>query len=196
MGAEARTDEEILADLPRASPDVRRLLADELFERHYVRVSRWCFRITGDRELAADVAQHVFIKAYQHLDDFRGTSRFSTWLYTIARRECFGHLRKQARDPVAPDEDALIDVPTSDDDPETHLARASAGRFAHQVLLETLDATERAVFVLHYGDDLPLDAVTRTLGLGNTSGAKAYIVSAKRKLARAVKRIAARGGRL
>ena len=46
------------------------------------------------------------------------------------------------------------------------------------------------------GDELPLDAVTRTLGLDNASGAKAYVVSAKRKLARAVKRIAARGGRL
>ena len=64
------------------------------------------------------------------------------------------------------------------------------------MLLDTLDATERAVFVLHYGDELPLDAVTRTLGLDNASGAKAYVVSAKRKLARAVKRIAARGGRL
>ena len=63
-------------------------------------------------------------------------------------------------------------------------------------MLDTLDPTERAVFVLHYGDDLSLDTVTRTLGLDNASGAKAYVVSAKRKLARAVKRIAARGGRL
>ena len=195
MGAEARTDEDILADLSRAAPDERRHLADELFERHYARVARWCFRLTGDRELAADVAQNVFIKAYRHLEDFRGQSRFSTWLYTIVRHECFAQLRRHARDPDG-DEDALVDVPTPDDDPETRVARASDGQFAHQVLLETLDATERAVFVLHYGDELPLDTITRTLGLGNTSGAKAYIVSAKRKLARAVKRIAARGGRL
>ena len=52
MGAEARTDEDILADLSRAAPDERRYLADELFERHYARVGRWCFRLTGDRELA------------------------------------------------------------------------------------------------------------------------------------------------
>ena len=64
------------------------------------------------------------------------------------------------------------------------------------MLLETLDDTERAVFVLHYGDDVPLEAIGRLLQLQNTSGAKAFIVSAKRKLARAVKRIAARGGTL
>jgi RNA polymerase sigma-70 factor, ECF subfamily len=195
MGADARTDEDLLADLTRATPDERRRLADELFERHYERVGRWCLRFTGDRELAADVAQNVFIKAYRHLDDFRGQSRFSTWLYTVARHECFAQLRRHARDPEG-DDDALVGVPTPDDDPETLVARASDGQYAHQVLLETLDATERAVFVLHYGDELPLDAITRALGLGNTSGAKAYIVSAKRKLARAVKRIAARGGRL
>jgi RNA polymerase sigma-70 factor, ECF subfamily len=194
MGADARTDEDLLADLARASPDERRHLADELFERHYARVARWCLRLTGNRELAADVAQNVFIKAYRHLDDFRGQARFSTWLYTIVRHECFALLRKHARDPEGDDE-ALVAVPAPDDDPETRAVRASDGRFAHQMLLETLDATERAVFVLHYGDEQPLDVITRALGLGNTSGAKAYIVSAKRKLARAVTRIAARGGR-
>lgn len=196
MGAETRSDEEILAALHGTAPDERRILVDELFGRHYDRVSRWCYRLMGDRERAADVAQNVFVKAYRHLDDFRGQARFSTWLYTIVRHECFAELRKHAREPVDGDDDALVDVPAGGDDPETRAARRSDGQFAHRVLLETLDATERAVFVLHYGDDLSLDAVTRTLGLDNASGAKAYIVSARRKLARAVKRISARGGRL
>ena len=196
MGPEPATDEEILAAFSQASADERRHLADQLFERHYAHVARWCFRITGDRDVAADVAQNVFIKAYRHLGDFRGASRFSTWLYTIVRHECFAHLRKHARDPVGVDDDVLVAVPTDDAGPEAQAVRDSNGRFAHQVLLDTLDDTERAVFVLHYGDDLPLDAVTRTLQLTNTSGAKAYIVSAKRKLARAMKRIAARRGTL
>ncbi len=196
MGPEAATDEELLAAFAGASPDERRHLADQLFERHYPRVARWCFRIMGDRDVAADVAQNVFVKAYRHLDDFRGTARFSTWLYTVARHECFAHLRKHARDPVGVDDEILAAVPAGDDGPDAQAERASDGRFAHQVLLETLDDTERAVFVLHYGDDLPLDAISRLLELQNTSGAKAFIVSAKRKLARAVKRIAARGGTL
>ncbi len=196
MGPEPATDEELLAAFSQASADEQRHLADQLFERHYAHVARWCFRITGDRDVAADVAQNVFIKAYRHLGDFRGASRFSTWLYAIVRHESFAYLRTHARDPIGVDDDVLVAVPTDDAGPEAQAVRDSNGRFAHQVLLDTLDDTERAVFVLHYGDDLPLDAVTRTLQLTNTSGAKAYIVSAKRKLARAVKRIAARRGTL
>jgi hypothetical protein len=54
---------------------------------------------------------------------------------------------------------------------------------------------ESQVFTLHYAEELPLDAITRLLKLENASGAKAYIVSAKRKLARAVERWKARGQR-
>ena len=194
MGPEAASDEDILAALSRASPDERRRLADQLFERHYARVARWCLRITGDRDQAADVAQNVFIKAYRHLDDFRGASRFSTWLYTIVRHECFAELRQHARDPVGVGDDVLVDVPSDDDGPEAQVVRGSEGAFAHRLLLDALDETERAVFVLHYGDGLPLAVITRTLQLQNASGAKAYIVSAKRKLGRAVKRIVARRG--
>lgn len=195
MRHEARSDDELLAALARATGDERRQLADELFSGHYERVARWAFRFTGDRERAADVAQNAFIKAYRHLDDFRGSSRFSTWLYTIVRHECFAEARKRPRGREETGDDALVDVPADGDDPEQQAARRSDGVLAHQLLAETLDETERTVFVLHYGDDQPLDAITRTLGLANTSGAKAYIVSAKRKLAKAVRRFAARGER-
>ena len=51
-----------------------------------------------------------------------------------------------------------------------------------------LTDTEKRVFTLHYGDDVPLQTITRLLGLKNSSGAKAYLVSARRKLARALQR--------
>ncbi|MFM2123592.1 MAG: hypothetical protein RL328_43, partial [Acidobacteriota bacterium] len=51
-----------------------------------------------------------------------------------------------------------------------------------RVILDTLDPTEARVMLLHYGQELPLNDVSRMLGLTNKSGAKAYIVSARRKL--------------
>jgi DNA-directed RNA polymerase specialized sigma24 family protein len=63
---------------------------------------------------------------------------------------------------------------------------------AHQLLDEALDETEKKVFTLHYGDELTLATITRLLGLRNQSGAKAYIVSAKRKLNRSLQRWRAR----
>jgi hypothetical protein len=68
-----------------------------------------------------------------------------------------------------------------------------AGKTVSEILNKNLNETEKAVFTLHYGDEVPLDAITRLLNLENSSGAKAYIVSAKRKLARLVKLRRARG---
>jgi len=56
------------------------------------------------------------------------------------------------------------------------------------IMDDALDETERHVMTLHYGHDMRLDAITAALGLTNASGAKAYIVSARRKLNAAVKR--------
>ena len=62
--------------------------------------------------------------------------------------------------------------------------------------LDESSELEMKVMTLHYADEVPLDAVTRVLNLENASGAKAYIVSARRKLARAAQRLQARGEEL
>jgi len=168
--------------------------AEQLMASHYERVIRWCYRFTGDRESAADLAQEVFLKAHRHLDSFQGTSQFGTWLYSIVRNEALNRMKRTA--PRTESDEALIDVPSLDPDPEQLAAESSRSRRLHQLLDSTLDETERTVFTLHYGEDVPLDALTRMLRLENSSGAKAYIVSAKRKLARAVEKLTARGEKL
>ena len=70
------------------------------------------------------------------------------------------------------------------------LERHESARALRQLMQEALDETEAKVMTLHYVDELPLDSITRLLGLDNPSGAKAYVVSARRKL----QRIAARKG--
>ena len=189
----AVSDEQLVAEYRAAPPHARDAIANELFARHYERVARWCFRFTGDRDAAADLAQDVFLKAHRHLHTFQGASRFSTWLYAIVRNESFTRYQKRATQPATDPDDVLTEVPSLDPDPEHITAERSRGRRLHQFLADTLDATERRVFTLHYGNDMSLDAITRVLRLDNASGAKAYIVSAKRKLVRAVQRQRARG---
>ena len=190
------SDEDLLTEFRQAPAEARRQIVDELFGRHYERVARWCYRFTGDRDAAADLAQEVFLKAHRHLDTFHGASRFSTWLYRIVRNESLNRLQRSAVRPAEETEEALVGVPTSDLGPDDIAERESRARHLYDFLASTLDETERTVFTLHYGDDLPLDRITRLLELDNVSGAKAYIVSAKRKLARALRRLRARGGQL
>lgn len=194
-GEATPSDEMLLEAWQKAEGHQKRAAADRLFARYYERVARWCFRFTGERESAADLAQEVFLKAHRHLDSFRGTSQFGTWLYTIVRNEALNRARRSTPQ-TTESEEALIQVPALGPDPEELATRTSRSRRLHQFLTATLDETERTVFTLHYGEELPLDAITRMLRLENASGAKAYIVSAKRKLARAVEKLFVRGEKL
>jgi len=161
----------------------------ELFRRHYTKVVTWCLRVAGDRQEAYDLAQGVFVKAQRHLGAFRGDSKVSTWLYSITRSECMNYLKSRCSLNDALDDDVAEALP---DDPESGPERVfefhSSVRAARALLDRELTDTEKRVFILHYGDEVPLLTITRLLGLENPSGAKAYLVSARRKLARALQR--------
>lgn len=188
------SDDALLAAYLQAEPQWKRAAAERLFEGYYERVARWCYRFTGDRESAADLAQDVFLKAHRSLDSFRGGSKFGTWLYSIARNEALNRAKRNIPQ-LEPDE-TLIEVPSLEPSPEALATQKSSSQRLRQFLTATLDETERTVFTLHYGEDVPLDAITRMLRLENSSGAKAYIVSAKRKLSRAVEKLFVRGEKL
>lgn len=160
----------------------------ELFRRYYERVVTWCLRIAGDREEAHDLAQGIFVKAQRYLATYRAEAKVSTWLYAITRSECVNYLRwRSARKEEA--EEELSELADEEGhSPDVILEKERSATLVRSLLDEALDETEKKVFVLHYGDEMPLDAITRLLALSNRSGAKAYIVSARRKLARAVQR--------
>lgn len=66
---------------------------DALVERYQRRVIGLCFRHLRSYEEACDMAQEVFVQAFQHLDSFQGKSSFSTWLYRISLNACFNRQR-------------------------------------------------------------------------------------------------------
>ena len=184
---ESAADEELLRRyLEREETPEGRAALDELFGRYHRRVALWCLRIAGDRETALDLAQDVFLRAYRGLDSFQGGAKFSTWLYTIARNHCFNAVKAKSRRPPETTEPEVLElVQALDPDPQQQAERAQRSATAQDLLDGELNETERRVMLLHYRDEVPLDAVTRLLALSNASGAKATIVSAKRKLKRA-----------
>jgi len=193
---EGYSDEELVRVCQQCAPGPNRNAhAEELFRRHVRRVGLWCLRMVGDRESAADVAQEVFVKVFQKLDSFRGDAQFSTWLYTVTRRHCYDFVRSRSNDATTGAADGEWDnvADANAVDPLAALEGAQSRAAAHAILRESLDEVERQVFILHFGEGLTLAAITRLLRLKNTSGAKAYIVSAKRKIRRATERWRASG---
>jgi RNA polymerase sigma factor (sigma-70 family) len=64
-------------------------------------------RFNQNRDDAEEIAQDVFVKAYRSLADFRGDSKFSTWLFTITRTTCLSFLRKKKLDILSIDNERL-----------------------------------------------------------------------------------------
>ena len=162
---------------------------EELFLRHQRKVALWCLRYSGDREEALDLTQEVLAQTFRRLDSFQGNSKFTTWLYTVCRNHCLNHLKSRATQPDTLGEDSLSFLAAPDGGPmEDQLARRQQLALARSWIRHSLEETERRVFVMHFLDEMPLDSITRILGLTNPSGAKAFIVSARRKLTEAARR--------
>jgi RNA polymerase sigma-70 factor (ECF subfamily) len=180
------SDEDLIAIYRENSCRARQDAAAELFLRHQSRITRWCYRFTRDRESACDLAQEILLRVFRNLDSYRGESRFSTWLYVIARNLCLSAVQKRSCEPVWVAKTSPMDFPdTASVDVHTAVETEQSRRRNWRFILDTLDETEARVMMLHYGEEVPLNAVSRMLGLTNKSGAKAYIVSARRKLAAA-----------
>ena len=69
----------------------------DLYELNVDRIYRLAYRMAGEDELAKDFTQEAFLRAYQHLDQFRGDAAFSTWLHSIAVSVSLNGLRKVDR---------------------------------------------------------------------------------------------------
>jgi len=71
---------------------------DEIMVRYERQIYRICYRFVENREDAMDLAQEVFIKAFEHLATFRRESSLKTWLYRIAMNHCINHVKKHSQE--------------------------------------------------------------------------------------------------
>ncbi len=120
-----------------------------LFSRHRVDVQRLVFRMVGARPDLDDIVQEVFIQVYRSLRDFRGQSKFSTWLHRVTVNVVLMHRRaarsrptyaEEAADELVADQKQVL--------PDEGASRRERMR-AFGRLLDRLADKKRVVFVLH-----------------------------------------------
>lgn len=120
-------------------------------------------RLVLNHDDAADVLQNTLLKAWQAIDAFRGDSKLSTWLYTIAQRESLTFLQK-----------AQAEREMTMDDPDGYVMDSQEadtyfdGDATQRLLLEaiaSLPARQRQVFTLRYFDDMPYEEISSLLGV-------------------------------
>ncbi|MCL2838429.1 MAG: sigma-70 family RNA polymerase sigma factor [Oscillospiraceae bacterium] len=73
---------------------------EQLVEEYQQSVFNLAYRMIGNHEDAADMAQEAFIKAYFNLSKFKGNSKFSTWIYRIATNSCLDEIKKRKKTPT------------------------------------------------------------------------------------------------
>ena len=110
--------------------------------------------MTADPSTAADLAQETYIKAWRGLRQWRGTARFSTWLYAIAVNEYRSWARSTHQH----------DTATPPDEP-VETAQAVERTLDVAQAVAQLEPTQRAVTLLYYYNDLPVKRISKLLSL-------------------------------
>jgi len=174
---EVKPSEEALLEQAR-SGDARAF--SELVRIHQDEVFTLATRLVNDRQLAADVSQEAFIRAWRALPKFRGDARFSTWLHRIVVNAAWSMRRAQQRHAVSPLSDGYLEPSAEGDDPQD-LATVASLRPRLLSALSQLSAPVRAVVVLKDIYDWPHREIADHLGI-TTTAAKVRLHRGRKQL--------------
>ncbi|MDE0327207.1 MAG: RNA polymerase sigma factor [Candidatus Poribacteria bacterium] len=142
-----------------------------LVEKYEKKVHAIAYGKIGDFQHAEDITQETFLSAYQKLSTLRNPSRFSGWLYVIAKRLCQNWLNKQK---------PALQLQSLEDTPMEEVVKSDYARYVSEQreteatenrreivnkLLEKLPEGERAVVTLHYLGEMTTTEISKFLGV-------------------------------
>ena len=154
----------------------------ELVNRYQAYVFTLVLRMIKSREDAEEVAQDVFIKAYRSLADFRGESKFSTWLYTIANTTSITFLRKKKLDVHSLDNEKVFEVADSKDSGlRANLVEQKSRVNMVNEAIAMLSPDDAEIITLFYKAEQNLEEISRILRL-ETNTAKVRLHRARTRL--------------
>ncbi len=171
---------------------------ETLVSRYEHKIFRLTQNITQNREDAEDAMQEAFLKAYEHLSEFQGNSRFYTWLVRIAVNQALMKLRKRRPNQVSLDEevDTGEDMVTREVEdwgpsPEERYEQTELAQILSTVVGE-LEPGFRIVFQLRDIEELSTEETAEALGL-SVPAVKSRLLRARLKLRQKLNRYFRRG---
>jgi len=164
------TDEEIRARLDERQ---YREAFELLMPQYQDKVFRLAYSILGNKALAEETTQDIFIRVWKALAGYRGQASISTWIYTIARNTCLTAIRSNAARSMQFEDDKL------------RATASSEHTIDWEYLLSQLPEKYRQVLVLFYMENKSYDEVAKQLDLP-IGTVKTYLHRARKDLAAAV----------
>ncbi len=148
---------------------------EALVRRHQDRVFSMCVRLLGDRAVAEEVAQDVFINMHRNLHRFRGDSRFTTWLHRVVVNHCKNKMMYQGRRHQHRHDSIDLGIGPDGETMRRELPDKSQGaeeRMVNQELyaaleegISALPEDQRAIVLLRDVEGLSYDEIGATLDL-------------------------------
>ena len=143
-----------------------------LIRRYEGKIFRLAQHITQNREDAEDVLQETFLKAYTHLDQFQGNSKFYTWVVRIAVNQALMKLRKRKTDRTVSMDEGIDtgedivtrEIATWEPSPEEQYSREELSEILDSAV-QSLAPPYRTVFVLRDIEDLSTEETAAALEL-------------------------------
>src|ERR1051326_2957422 len=137
-----------------------------LVERYKSYVFTLTLRFTKNREDAEEVSQDIFVKAYRALADFKGTAKFSTWLYTIVNTTCITFLRKKRLDVRSLDDERTFEVADSlDSGFRANLVEQKSRQTMVNQAITMLNPDDAEIITLFYKNEQTLEEIGQILGI-------------------------------
>lgn len=146
-------------------------------------------RIVQKNDEVEDVCQDVFIKVFKTLKRFRGDSKLSTWIATIAYNTAISHYRKQQRrGEVSYNEQPLLIMDKKDNDNKNLLEKSEAKKYLLK-LIETLPVNYRTVLTLFHLEEFSYKEIEEITGMPEGT-IKSYLSRARKLLKGKIEKVA------
>jgi RNA polymerase sigma-70 factor (ECF subfamily) len=157
---------------------------EEVVRRYQRRVYATALRIVRSHDVADDVAQEAFVKAWRALDRFDTSRPFGPWVCRIAANLAVNHVRSpRAREEGLPD--GHLETPAGAADPLGQVLEQEAARVLDEAVA-ALPLEQRAVFVLRAVEEMSYDEIAEALGL-QPGTVMSRLFRARERLARALR---------
>ena len=153
-----------------------------LVNRYQNYVFTLTLRMVKNREDAEEVAQDVFIKAYKYLADFKGASKFTTWLYTIVNNTSISFLRKKKLEIHSLDNEKVFEAAESiDSGMRANMVEQKSKLAMVNDAIGLLNPDDAQIITLFYKAEQSLEETAQILGI-ETNAAKVRLHRARTRL--------------
>lgn len=162
MAQSELTDTEIIKRILQGE----QALFAQLVQRYQQYVFTLVLRFTDSREDAEEISQDVFVKAYRSLADFRGESKFSTWLYTVVRTSSITFLRKKKLDTTSLDnERTFLQLENRESGFNANTMEQKSRHAMVNAAIRLLSPDDGQIITLFYKGEQSLEEIGRIMGM-------------------------------